>query len=218
MSDFAAARTAMVDCQVRPSDVTKYPIIDALLTVPREEYVPTALREIAYMGEHVALDEDRVLLDARTFAKMLDALNIQPSEVVLDIGAGLGYSTAVISKLCDFVVGLESISDLAQQGSQIFEDNGMGNAILTEGDLTKGAARQGPYDVMILQGAIEVFPDALLDQLKDGGRVCAIFSNEGASHCKIGRKSAGNLYWRNSFDAFAPTVSGFEAKQNFTFA
>ena len=91
MADFSARRVMMVDTQVRPSDVTKFPIIAAMLRTPREVYVPGALREAAYMGENVALGQGRVVLEARTLAKLLDALDIQPGELVLDIGCGLGY-------------------------------------------------------------------------------------------------------------------------------
>ena len=107
MTDFVAARKAMVDCQVRPSDVTSYPIIAAMLAVPREEFVPRGARETAYLGEHITLAPGRALLDARSFGKMLEALNIQPSEMVLDIGCGYGYSTAVLAHIAEFVVGVE---------------------------------------------------------------------------------------------------------------
>ncbi|MBO6854062.1 MAG: hypothetical protein JJ872_09895 [Marivivens sp.] len=107
MADYEARRTMMVDTQIRPSDVTKFPIIDAMLSVPRERFVPDDLREAAYVGENIVLSEGRVLLEPRTFAKMLDALDIQPNESVLDIGCGLGYSAAVLAKLAGFVVAVE---------------------------------------------------------------------------------------------------------------
>ncbi|MEO1542307.1 MAG: protein-L-isoaspartate O-methyltransferase, partial [Pseudomonadota bacterium] len=99
MTDFAAARTMMVDTQIRPSDVTRYPIIDAMLRTPREEYLPAEAKPVAYLGDHVDIGEGRVALDPRVLAKMLDALDIQPTELVLDVGAGLGYSTAILGAL-----------------------------------------------------------------------------------------------------------------------
>ena len=95
MQDFATRRTMMVDTQVRPNDVTKFPIIEAMLHVPREEFVPPARREAAYIGENVEIAPGRVLMEPRNFAKLLDFLDIQPSDLVLDIGCGLGYSAAV---------------------------------------------------------------------------------------------------------------------------
>mgnify|MGYP000216842021 FL=1 len=91
MSEFASRRVMMVDTQVRPSDVTKFPIIDAMLTVPRELYVPETRREAAYVGENLDIGGGRVVLEARTLAKLLDALDIQPDELALDLGSGLGY-------------------------------------------------------------------------------------------------------------------------------
>ena len=99
MTDFATRRTMMVDTQVRPSDVTKFTIIEAMLSVPREVYVPADKREAAYVGEHVTLGQGRVVMDPRTLAKLLDALDIQQGETVLDLGCGLGYSTAVIARM-----------------------------------------------------------------------------------------------------------------------
>ncbi len=99
MLDNAANRTMMVDTQVRPSDVTKFPIIDAMLTVRREAFVPQSKRNVAYVGENIDIGVGRVVLEPRTFAKMLDALDIQRSDVVLDIGCGLGYSSAVLAHM-----------------------------------------------------------------------------------------------------------------------
>jgi protein-L-isoaspartate(D-aspartate) O-methyltransferase len=115
MTDFATRRTMMVDTQVRPSDVTKFPIIEALLSVPREAYVPRALREAAYVGENLVISPRRVMLEVRTLAKLLDALDIQPDELVLDLGFGLGYSTAVIARLAEAVIAVVEDADLAGQ-------------------------------------------------------------------------------------------------------
>ncbi len=103
----------MVDTQVRPSDVTKFPIIDAMLRVPREIYVPAAMRDVAYVGENVDLGGGRVVLDPRVLAKMLNALDVQPDEMVLDIGCGLGYSTAVLARLAEAVVAVEADAEMA---------------------------------------------------------------------------------------------------------
>lgn len=218
MTDFQEARTAMVDCQVRPSDVTKYPIIEALLSTPREAFVPAVKRSVAYAGEHIALSSERILLDARTFSKMLDGVNIQPDELVLDVACGLGYSTAIIAKMSEAVVAIESDADLAQKASDILVEHAVDNAVVLQGDLTQGNVKNGPYDVIILQGAIETLPDTLADQLKDGGRICAIFSDGNLGECRIGYKSHGKISWRMDFNASAPTLTGFERKSEFKFA
>lgn len=218
MTDFLAARTTMVDCQVRPSDVTKYPIIDAFLTVPREEFVPLAKRSVAYMGGHIALSGDRVLLDARTFAKMLDAVNIQPNELVLDLGCGFGYSCAIIATLAEAVVGVEPNEALAKEAAELLTANGVDNVMIESGDLCKGAPKHGPYCVIILQGAAEQIPQEILSQLKLGGRIAVIHQSSSLGECKIGIKRENGIDWRNVFSATAPVLSGFSQKSTFTFS
>ena len=125
----------MVDTQVRPSDVTKFPIIDAMLQVKRELFVPTEMREAAYVGENVDLGGGRVILEPRTFAKMLDVLDIQPDEVVLDVGCCLGYSTAVIAQMAEFVVAIEDDEERAAEAQSVLSENGVDNAAVMHGEL-----------------------------------------------------------------------------------
>lgn len=202
---------------MRPSDVTKFPIIDALLSVAREDYVPDAKREAAYVGENVDIGAGRVLLEARTLAKMLEAVDVQPNDVVLDLGCGLGYSTAVLAQLADFVVAVEDEPDRAQEAQQNLSDHGVDNAAVFEGALVDGAAKNGPYDVIILQGAVEHIPSNLLAQIKDGGRIVAIFTEGALGVVRIGRKVDGAVNWRMSFNAGAPMLPGFAKEAEFTF-
>lgn len=215
MTDFSARRIMMVDTQVRPSDVTKFPIIEAMLTVPREVYVPANKREAAYMGENVQLGSGRVLLDPRTLAKLLDALDILPTETVLDLGCGLGYSTAVIARLADAVIAVEEDEDLAAEAQTILSSQGVDNAAVIRGALAEGSAKAGPYDVIILQGAVESLPDTLLAQLKEGGRIGSIFMEGALGVARIGYKIDGDITWRYSFNASAPVLPGFAAKPAF---
>lgn len=216
MTDFAMRRTMMVDTQIRPSDVTKYPIIEALLSVPREMFVPTDKREVAYMGEHIDLGGNRVILDARTLAKMLDALDIQNDELVLDIGVGLGYSAAVIARMAEAVVAVEEEESLAETGQTNLVEAGADNVVMHVGPLTEGAAQHGPYDVIILEGAVAHLPEALTDQLKDGGRMAVLFGGESEQgQVRIGYKIDGRMNWRFSFDAGAPVLPGFEKHSAF---
>ncbi|WP_306006678.1 protein-L-isoaspartate O-methyltransferase family protein [Aquicoccus porphyridii] len=211
MTDFAMRRTMMVDTQIRPSDVTKYPIIKALLSVPREMFVPTDKREVAYMGEHIDLGGNRVILDPRTLAKMLDALDIQNDELVLDIGVGLGYSAAVIARMAEAVVAVEEEESLAETGQTNLVEAGADNVVMHVGPLTEGAAQHGPYDVIILEGAVAHLPEALTDQLKDGGRMAVLFGGESEQgQVRIGYKIDGRMNWRFAFDAGAPVLPGFE--------
>ncbi|MBL4927802.1 protein-L-isoaspartate O-methyltransferase family protein [Fuscibacter oryzae] len=216
MSDYSARRIMMVDTQVRPSDVTKYPIIEAMLAVPREKFVPADLREAAYAGENVALASGRVVLEPRTLAKLLDALDIQPSELVLDVGAGLGYSTAVIARMAEAVVAVEEDEALAAEATKALAAQGADNAAVLTGALAAGSPKHGPFDVITIEGGVEVLPDDLLAQLKDGGRIGAIFMQGAVGIAKVGYKDGGRMTWRFAFNAAAPVLPGFAAKQGFT--
>jgi protein-L-isoaspartate(D-aspartate) O-methyltransferase len=214
MTDFFNRRVMMVNNQVRPSDVTKFPIIAAMLAVEREIYVPASKRETAYMGENIVIGEGRVLVEARTFAKLLDGLDIQPHEIVLDIGCGLGYSTAVLARLCDTVVAVESES-LGAAAQRTLSSQGVDNAAVMTADLVKGDPKHGPYDVIVLEGAVEVIPDAILAQLKDGGRIGSVFMEGQLGLARIGYKLNGDVTWRFAFNASAPILPGFEKTLSF---
>ena len=215
MTDFATRRTMMVDTQVRPSDVTKFPIIEALLSVPREAYVPRALREAAYVGENLMIAPRRVMLEVRTLAKLLDALDIQPDELVLDLGFGLGYSTAVIARLAEAVIAVEEDADLAGQAEKTLASEGVDNAAVICGPLSHGAAKHGPYDVITVQGAIEMLPQDLSDQLKEGGRIGCVFMEGALGVARVGYKIDGVVAWRFVFNATAPVLPGFELQRGF---
>lgn len=215
MSDFATRRTMMVDTQVRPSDVTKFPIIDAMLTVPREDFVPAAQREAAYVGENLDLGQGRVLLEPRTLAKMLDALAITPAELVLDIGCAMGYSAAVISHMAEAVVAVEEDEAMATEAQEALVEAGSDNVVVHVGPLAEGAAAHGPYDVVLIQGGVMQVSDALLDQLKDGGRIAALFMDGALGEVRIGYKRGGQVSWRMAFNAAAPVLPGFEREVAF---
>lgn len=215
MADYAQRRTTMVDTQVRPSDVTKFPIIEAMLRIPREVFVPAARSEAAYVGENLDLGGGRVVLEPRTLAKMLDAVNIQRDELVLDIGTGYGYSTALAAHLAEAVVALEEVPQLAQEAERALAAVGADNAAVVEGPLARGAARHGPYDVILIEGAVQHLPEEITDQLKDGGRIAAIFQEGALGVVRIGYRIDGRMTWRFSFNAGAPVLPGFEANRAF---
>jgi protein-L-isoaspartate(D-aspartate) O-methyltransferase len=215
MTDFAARRTMMVDTQIRPSDVTKFPIIEAMLTVERENFVPSDKIEAAYVGENVDLGNGRVVLEPRTLAKLLDALDIQSDELVLDLGCGLGYSSAIISRIAETVVAVEEREDLSDDAQAALSAAGADNVALHIGAIRDGAAQHGPYDVVVLQGAVEHVPEAIIDQLKDGGRIGALLLDGALGTVKIGYKIDGKINWRFAFNAGAPVLPGFEQPKTF---
>ncbi len=215
MPDFTQLRTTMVDTQVRPSDVTKFPIIEAMLTVPRENFVPEEKRAAAYVGDHVDLGNGRVVLDPRILAKMLDALNIENDELVLDLGCGLGYSSAVIARMAQAVVAVEEDEALAEEAAKALVANGSDNVILETGPIAKGEPQHGPYDVVIVQGGVEEMPEDILSQVKEKGRICAIFIDGALGIVRIGYKIDGEITWRMVFNATAPVLPGFEKSAEF---
>lgn len=216
MTDFSERRTMMVDTQVRPSDVTKFPVIDAMLAIPREAFVPGDKREAAYVGENIDLGKGRVILEARTLAKMLDALDIQGDELVLDVGSVLGYSSAVIARMAAAVVALEEDESWASEAQSILSDQGADNVISHVGALAEGAGEHGPYDVICVEGAVEHLPEALCAQLKDGGRMAVLFVEGALGVVRIGYKIDGKMSWRFAFNAGAPVLPGFERHAAFT--
>ena len=216
MTDFAARRTMMVDTQVRPSDVTKFPIIDAMLSVPRELFVPREQAEAAYISENVPIAPGRVVLEPRTLGKLLDALNIESDELVLDIGAGYGYSSALVARMAEAVIAVEEDETLASEAQVILSEQGADNVVLHTGPLIEGAAQHGPYDAMLIEGGVEQVPDALLEQLKDGGRIGCVFMEGALGVVRIGYKIDGDVTWRFAFNASAPVLPGFAKEAAFT--
>lgn len=216
MTNFAARRTMMVDTQVRPSDVTKLPVIEAMLTVPREEFVPPSLRQVAYSGENLDIGQGRILLEPRTLSKLLDTLDIQPGELVLDLACGYGYSAAVIARIAEAVVAIESQEELAAEAERRLSEAGIFNVAVLTAPLTAGAPKQGPYDVILIEGAVHEVPDSILEQLRDGGRIGAIFIEGALGVARIGHRINGRTSWRYAFNAAAPVLEGFSRAPGFT--
>lgn len=220
--DAATQRLNMVESQVRPSDVTDRRIIRAMLEVPREAFVPTALKPLAYMDEMLTLIKPaagtpgRGMLAPRTLAKLLQLAEFGADSVVLDIGCATGYSSAVIAKIAQTVVALESDATLAESASKTLDALGFDNVAVVTGNLDTGYPSEGPYDVIVIAGAVSTMPPALLDQLKDGGRLVAVLAGlpgRGTVWRRIGR----HFDRREAFDAAAPEMPGFEAKREFVF-
>lgn len=216
MTSFAQRRRMMVDTQVRPSDVTKFPIIDAMLATPREHYLPDAFSEAAYMGENIDIAPGRVLLEPRTFGKMLDALAITEDEMVLDIGCNYGYSAALLSRLAQVVIAVEEDADMAAEAPSLLSEDGRDNVVFVEGPLVEGAAEHAPFDVILIEGAVEEVPEAIAAQLKEGGRIACLFQEGQLGVVRVGIKSGGTISWRFAFNAGAPVLPGFTKTRAFS--
>jgi protein-L-isoaspartate(D-aspartate) O-methyltransferase len=216
MISYEQRRRMMVDTQVRPADVSHFSVIDAMLNVPRERFVPEGWREAAYAGENVPLAPGRVLFEPRTVAKMLDAVDIQPTEVVLDVGCGLGYTAALAARMAEAVVALEEDPALAHEAEQLLAAEGADNAVVIEGRLGEGAAKHGPYDVVLVEGAVEELPATFAEQLNEGGRIACLFMEGELGVMRLGIKADAALTWRFAFNAGAPVLPGFTRQRSFS--
>lgn len=220
MTDFAQSRRRMVDNQLRTNDVTDHRILDAMDSVPRERFVPGSRKAIAYIDEDLPVGADgsgRFLMKPHIFAKLIQLAEIQPEEVALVIGAGSGYSTAILSKLAASVVAVEENSDLASAATELLLDLGIENASVLEGALRDGCVSEGPYDVIVVDGAVDELPESLPKQLKDGGRLVVIEGRGGAGVARIYQSSDGIVSGRFGFNASVELLAGFEKSAEFVF-
>lgn len=217
--DTAKARKHMVDSQVRPNDVTDFALQGAMLELPRERFVPADKRALAYVEQDVPLFDGRWLLKARDFSKLINEANIQKDDLVLDIGCGFGYSTAVLSKLASVVVAVEEDEKVASDASERIGELGLDNAVVMQNALTEGCPAQAPYDVIVIAGGVETNLEPLLKQLKeDVGRLVTIKMDGPVGHAMIYTRSGDAFGERRLFEAHpAGVIPGFKKAQSFQF-
>tara|TARA_R110002110_G_scaffold59726_3_gene168704 strand:+ start:1955 stop:2617 length:663 start_codon:yes stop_codon:yes gene_type:complete len=220
MTDFAAARLNMVESQVRINSVTDGRVIDAISAVPRERFVPISRQGLAYMDEDIRISDTpspRFLMEPRVFARLVQLAAVGPDDLVLDIGCGSGYSTAVLSRLAGTVVALECDEDLAARAGATLSDLGVDNAVIVAGPLTEGYVKQAPYDVIFVNGMIASVPDILQRQLRDDGRLVAVEGNGVSGRARIYMRSGDTFSGRDAFDANIQFLPGFEPTASFVF-
>jgi protein-L-isoaspartate(D-aspartate) O-methyltransferase len=237
MVDLRAVRRAMVDGQVRTSDVTNLDLIDAMLDVPREAFVPERLAAFAYLDRDLALPTSdgvaRYLLKPVVTAKLIQAADIGVKDRVLVVGSATGYSAAVVSRLAAAVVALEEDSALADAAQTVLRRLGLLTVTPVTGRLVGGWPAAAPYDVILVEGGVETMPDALFAQLSEGGRLVAVVYGglaeaqmggqvEGQMEGKVGkatlfRSVRGEVGGRPLFDSTAPLLPGFRKAPAFVF-
>lgn len=220
MIDYAAARTLMVETQVRTEGVTDYRIIRTMADVPRERFVPSRARPFAYTDIDIAVKDDghtRHMIRPATLARLIQAAAIAPGDFVLVVGCGTGYTAAVIANLATSVIALESDEHLAQSAGATLTDLGIGNVAVVTGPLEAGYPAEAPYDVIFVDGAVEFVPEALLAQLKEGGRLVAVVGYNRAASAMVYTRTDDDIGSRPAFDAFVPALPGFSHPRAFVF-
>ena len=216
--DFASLRRVMVDSQVRVNDVTSPAVISAFSTIPREVFVPKGMRACAYAELEIETSDARALWLPRDLGKMLRALEPEASDVSLVIGAGAGYSAALLGHATDAVIALEDDEVLVDAMSERFAEIGMDEAVAVQADLAKGLPDQGPFDVILVAGMVETVPQAWLDQLTEGGRLgVVVATGRSVGAVRIYKRAGDTFSYREAFECCPPVLPGFEQKSEFVF-
>ncbi|MDB5408146.1 MAG: protein-L-isoaspartate O-methyltransferase [Rhodospirillales bacterium] len=216
MNEYQSVRLNMVESQVRPNKVTDPAILDALLAVPRERFVPESLRGIAYVDEDVPLGGGRYLMEPMVFARLLQFAEIGSGDGVLDVGCALGYSAAVLARIARRVVAVEDDKGLLPRARALLAD--VGNVTLVETPLAGGCPQHASYDVILLEGAVGSVPAAIAEQLAEGGRlVTVLYSAQGMGKAVLMTRRHGIIGQRIIFDAGTPLLPGFAPQPEFVF-
>jgi protein-L-isoaspartate(D-aspartate) O-methyltransferase len=214
----ATARYHMVQQQIRPWVVQDVRVLDALEQVRREDFVPPANYEQAFMDVEIPLGVgEQIMLSPKVDARMANDLAIQPHERVLEIGAGSGYSAALLGRLAKEVVTLEINPELAELARENLQSAGADNVTVRVGDGASDLLAEGPFDVIVLSGSVEVLPEALLNHLKDGGRLGAIVGQAPVMRFTLVKRQGNERITTAPWDTVAPHLSGFARAERFVF-
>lgn len=221
--DFELARENMVHSQVRPSDVTDKRISTAMLNIRRELFVPAGRESLAYSDEDIRLETSsdypfaRFMMDPMHLSKLVQLASISQGDVVLEIGCGTGYSTALISRLCESVIAIEEDAKLVEKANTLLSEEGFDNSAVVKNPLCIGLAEQGPYDVIVISGLVEDVPPVILDQLKEGGRLVAYVGDGRTAFAMVYKRGANGFSATRHFSGVVPTLPGFAKKPEFQF-
>ena len=216
--DYPAARHNMVENQIRVNRVTHQGIINAFEKIPREVFVPDNLATLAYVDEKLMITEGRYLLQPMVLARLLQSAKIRPDDVVLEIGCGTGYSTAILASIANTVVAIEEDEALSKQATNNMVELGVDNAAIMTSPLAEGYQKQHPYNAIVLSGSVAKVPESILAQLIDGGRLVTVVNK----HDCLGKgvlmtKFGGSISTEEIFDAWTPILPGFELPPSFAF-
>ena len=219
MTDFALARRNMVDGQLRPNRVTNAALLAAIGELPRERFLPDALKSVAYADDDVPLGSGRYMMEPMVLARLIQSLQPQPEDKALVAASGRGYGVAILARLVGSVVAVENNADLAASAQQTLRDLRVSNIQLVAGLPEQGAAASGPYDVILIEGAVQEVPHAIADQLAEGGRLATVLADPSGALgvAQLFVKQGGVTSGRPLFDAGTPLLAGFTPPPRFTF-
>ncbi len=218
MTDFATARRNMVGSQLRTNKVTSEAVLDAFAAIPRELFLPEALRGVAYLDEDIPLGAGRCMMEPMVLARLLQAARPEAGDIALDIACGTGYAAALLARLVATVVAVESDDSAVETASLALSKLGLDNAVVVNGDITQGYPKQAPYDVIILGGTVSRVPAAIQDQLAEGGRLVAVVrGGDGIGRASLIERRGGLTSPRVLFDAAVPQLPEFEPAPGFAF-
>jgi protein-L-isoaspartate(D-aspartate) O-methyltransferase len=219
MTDFALARRNMVDGQLRPNRVTNAALLAAIGELPRERFLPEGLKSVAYADDDVPLGNGRFMMEPMVLARLIQNLQPQPDDKALVAASGRGYGAAILARLVKSVVAVENDGGLAATAQQTLRELGVTNVQLASGQPDQGAAASGPYDVILIEGAVQEVSRAIIDQLAEGGRLATVVADPsgalGVAHLFV--KQGGVTSGRPLFDAGTPSLPGFTPPPKFTF-
>jgi len=215
--NYQAARQAMVDSQLRTNKLLDDRLAAAMESLPRERFVPASLRDTAYVDEDLPLGNGRYLMEPMVLMLLLQAADIGADDMVLDVGCVTGYAAAVMSDVASTVIAIDSDADMVAKATDTLADLDKTNVAVIEAALDAGLPDQGPYNVIIIEGAVSEVPAALLDQLAEGGRLLAVLRDTGVGVARIYTRRNGQIGHRTLFDASTPIIPGFEKAREFVF-
>lgn len=221
--DFSAARRNMVEGQLRPNNVTDPRILDAMAEIPRELFVPSTLVGVAYVDENIPLISNRTLMQPMVLARLIQAAEIKQGDRVLELAPATGYSTLILARLTDSIFCVEPDSLLHREVETNIAEYAFGKAKLLAGAPIEGCIVNAPFDVIFINGSVELIPEFFFDQLSEGGRLVAIVRSSGPAHAshvgqaRVYRKTNGEITWTSPFDANVPLAPGFAAPLGFEF-
>lgn len=216
--DYASARATMVDSQLRTNKVTNQRLLDAFSAVPRELFVPESQRGIAYIDEDLPIGERRFLMEPMVLARLLQAAAVAPSDIVLEIGSGSGYAAAILARLAETVVALESDATQRERANATLGELGLDNVVVVDGGLTEGYPKQAPYNVILVSGAVDEIPPAISDQLAEDGRLATVLKAGSVMGQAVLMRRVGDVIAsRVLFDAATPLLPEFRRDAGFQF-